>query len=132
MQPWTPVSASKKPKDSTNAAKRTHVQTSRQPAAIVRPPSLLAWRRFRQHRLALIGLCTLLGLALFVSFGGLIFARGVCAGTGVYMVGEAYSNCNDTRLILQPPSRAHPFGTDTIGRDILARTIYGGQISLTI
>jgi peptide/nickel transport system permease protein len=27
---------------------------------------------------------------------------------------------------------AHPFGTDTIGRDILARTIYGGQISLLI
>ena len=33
---------------------------------------------------------------------------------------------------LQPPSRAHFFGTDTIGRDILARTIYGGQISLSI
>ena len=30
------------------------------------------------------------------------------------------------------PSSAHPFGTDTVGRDILARTIYGGQISLMI
>ena len=33
---------------------------------------------------------------------------------------------------LHGPSRAHPFGTDAIGRDILARTIYGGQISLLI
>ncbi len=32
----------------------------------------------------------------------------------------------------KPPSAAHPFGTDTVGRDILARTIYGGQISLLI
>jgi len=33
---------------------------------------------------------------------------------------------------LQAPSREHPFGTDTVGRDILARTIYGGQISMMI
>ena len=33
---------------------------------------------------------------------------------------------------LQPPSAEHPFGTDTVGRDILARTVYGGQISLMI
>ena len=33
---------------------------------------------------------------------------------------------------MQPPSPEHPFGTDTVGRDILARTIYGGQISLLI
>ncbi|PJF32926.1 MAG: ABC transporter permease, partial [Candidatus Thermofonsia Clade 1 bacterium] len=29
-------------------------------------------------------------------------------------------------------SAEHPFGTDVIGRDILARTIYGGQVSLFI
>ena len=34
--------------------------------------------------------------------------------------------------LLQAPTREHPFGTDTIGRDILARTIYGGQISIII
>ncbi|HLV44012.1 MAG TPA: ABC transporter permease, partial [Aggregatilineales bacterium] len=38
----------------------------------------------------------------------------------------------DTSARLQPPSAEHPFGTDTVGRDILARTIYGGQISLLI
>jgi peptide/nickel transport system permease protein len=33
---------------------------------------------------------------------------------------------------LRPPSRAHPFGTDEVGRDILSRIIYGARISLTI
>ena len=32
---------------------------------------------------------------------------------------------------LQPPSLAHPFGTDELGRDILARVVYGARISLT-
>jgi peptide/nickel transport system permease protein len=68
----------------------------------------------------------------FIWLGGLIFARGVCEPTGKYVTAEAFANCNDTSVKLQPPSRAHPFGTDTIGRDILARSIYGGQISLTI
>ena len=31
---------------------------------------------------------------------------------------------------LQPPSRAHPFGTDHMGRDILSRVIYGARTSL--
>jgi peptide/nickel transport system permease protein len=61
-----------------------------------------------------------------------LFARGLCDPTGVFVTGEAYANCNDTSIKLQPPSQAHFFGTDTIGRDILARTIYGGQISLSI
>ncbi len=33
---------------------------------------------------------------------------------------------------LQPPSRAHPFGTDYLGRDILSRVIYGARTSLLI
>lgn len=35
-------------------------------------------------------------------------------------------------LYVTPPSLAHPFGTDDIGRDILSRVIYGAQISLKI
>jgi peptide/nickel transport system permease protein len=31
---------------------------------------------------------------------------------------------------LQPPSTAHPFGTDRLGRDILSRVLYGGRTSL--
>ena len=33
---------------------------------------------------------------------------------------------------LRPPSAAHPFGTDSLGRDVLSQVIYGARISLTI
>jgi peptide/nickel transport system permease protein len=32
----------------------------------------------------------------------------------------------------EPPSLAHPMGTDTLGRDIMTRLFYGGRVSLTI
>jgi len=79
----------------------------------------LTWRRFRRHKMAIFGSVTLILLVLYC-FGGAIF------------LSEKYANYNDLSQGLQPPSRVHPFGTDTIGRDILARTIYGGQISLVI
>jgi peptide/nickel transport system permease protein len=82
-------------------------------------PGQLAWRRFRRHKLAMANAVLLLLLFLY-SFGG------------VLVYSEAYANFNDTTKRLQSPSWEHPFGTDTIGRDILARTIYGGQISLLI
>ena len=79
----------------------------------------LAWLRFRRHRMALIGMGLLALLVLYCTVGALFFT-------------EKFANFNDTGIALQPPSAAHPFGTDVIGRDILARTIYGGQISLLI
>ncbi len=82
-------------------------------------PGQMAWRRFRRHKLAMAN--TVLLILLFVyAFGG------------AFVYSEAYANFNDTTKRLQGPSWEHPFGTDTIGRDILARTIYGGQISLLI
>lgn len=38
----------------------------------------------------------------------------------------------DTANMLQSPSFTHLFGTDELGRDYLARTIYGGRVSLTV
>lgn len=38
----------------------------------------------------------------------------------------------DVRNMLQPPSLVHPFGTDEVGRDYLARVIYGGRVSLLV
>ena len=99
---------------------------------VVLSPWQLAWRRFLKHRMAVFASGGLVVLALYMTLGGLFFARGLCRPTGQYVTGEAYANCNDTAIKLQPPGRAHPFGTDSIGRDILARTIYGGQISLVI
>jgi peptide/nickel transport system permease protein len=78
-----------------------------------------ALRRFVRHRAAMFGLVIL--ILLFVYMIG-----------GAFILTESYANFNDTSIRLQPPSLEHPFGTDRIGRDILARTIYGGQISLMI
>ncbi|HLE28288.1 MAG TPA: ABC transporter permease, partial [Anaerolineales bacterium] len=91
-----------------------------------------AWRRFRKHRMAMAGLVTLVLLSLYVSLGGPLLSQGYCTPIGRTVRGEAWANCNDTSLRLQPPSAQHVFGTDVIGRDIFARTIYGGQISLLI
>ncbi|MCI0556162.1 MAG: ABC transporter permease [Anaerolineae bacterium] len=95
-------------------------------------PWRLAWRRFRRHKAAVAALAGMFTILAYIWLGGLFFSRGLCEPTGKYLTSEAYANCNDLAKKLQPPSREHPFGTDTIGRDILARTIYGGQISLTI
>ena len=97
-----------------------------------RSPSELAWRRFRKHTMAMVGVGVLILLALYATVGGMVWSRGYCAPLKANVSGEAWANCNDTSLKLQPPSRAHLFGTDVIGRDIFARTIYGGQISLLI
>jgi peptide/nickel transport system permease protein len=79
----------------------------------------LTWRRFRRHRMAIFGAVVLILMFVYAFGGMLVFSEG-------------YANFTNTSLRLQPPSLAHPFGTDTIGRDILARTIYGGQISILI
>ncbi len=79
----------------------------------------LAWRRFRRHKMAIFGTVMIILIFLYCFGGMLVFS-------------EADANFNDTSDRLQPPSREHPFGTDTIGRDIMIRTIYGGQISLII
>jgi peptide/nickel transport system permease protein len=94
-------------------------------------PGQLAWRSFRHHRMAMAALVILGLLVLYVIFGGL-FVRGYCKGYDAMVTGEKWANCNDTSQVFRPPSLLHPFGTDGIGRDILARTIYGGQISFLI
>lgn len=57
-------------------------------------------------------------IILFASFAGLIATHDPTA--------------IDTRSILSPPSGSHIFGTDTLGRDIFSRIVYGSRISLSI
>lgn len=38
----------------------------------------------------------------------------------------------DAGAVLAPPSWSHPFGTDHLGRDVLARTLHGGRAALVI
>ncbi len=79
----------------------------------------LAWKRFTRHKMAMVGGLFLILLILY-SFGGSLFVE------------EKYANLTNPPIRLSPPSLQHPFGTDTVGRDVLARTIYGGQISMII
>jgi peptide/nickel transport system permease protein len=75
-------------------------------------------RRLARNPLALLGL----GIVLFVLLTA-IFADHVAP----------YSPYDsDLSLYVQPPSTAHPLGTDDVGRDILSRVIFGARISLRI
>ena len=82
-------------------------------------PTQVAWRRFRRHKMAIAGVFMLLAIVLYVTIGTFFFT-------------EAQANYTDLSIKLSPPSLEHPFGTDQVGRDLLARTIYGGQISIII
>jgi len=76
------------------------------------------WRRFRRHRLALAGLVILTLLAVGVAFGPLVWRVPI--------------DEIDFSARLAPPGGAHPFGTDDLGQDLLARVLYGGRISLAV
>jgi peptide/nickel transport system permease protein len=82
-------------------------------------PTQLIWRRFRKHRMAMIGAVGVVLLVLFIVGGSIIFPE---------------HRANDTDLYhrLAAPSSLHWFGTDSVGRDVFFRIIYGGQISLFI
>jgi peptide/nickel transport system permease protein len=77
-----------------------------------------AWRRFKRHRLAYWSLWLLGALVLAVLIGPLFYKVGI--------------NDIDFKARLAPPSGAHPLGTDDLGRDLLARVLYGGRISLAV
>jgi peptide/nickel transport system permease protein len=74
--------------------------------------------RFFRHRLAVISLLVFLVLA-----GTAIFASSLVAYD---------PNKIDPLVFDKPPSAEHPLGTDQVGRDVLSRVIYGGQISLSV
>lgn len=76
------------------------------------------WRRFRRHRMAMIGA----GLMLIIVF--IVAAAPLTA---------RYSPTKqDLRHRLQAPTAQHWLGTDELGRDVWARIVYGGRISLTV
>ena len=77
-----------------------------------------AWRRFRRHRLALIGTLLLATIALVVLLGPVLWPTPI--------------NEIDFRAKLRGPSATHPLGTDDLGQDLLARMLYGGRISLAV
>jgi peptide/nickel transport system permease protein len=81
-------------------------------------PGVETWRRFRQHRLAAASIVILVAMLLAVAFGPLVWRVPI--------------NDIDFSAHLDGPSWAHPFGTDDLGQDLLARMLYGGRISLAV
>jgi peptide/nickel transport system permease protein len=77
-----------------------------------------ATRRFRRHRLAMVGFTVLLTLVAAVLVGPFVYRVPI--------------NEIDFKAKLKGSSRAHPLGTDDLGQDLLARVLYGGRISLAV
>lgn len=81
-------------------------------------PGREAWRRFRRHRLAVICSVILAFIVLAVLLGPWLWRVPI--------------SDIDFSARMQPPSWAHPLGTDDLGQDLLARMLYGGRISLAV
>ncbi|MDQ3654504.1 MAG: ABC transporter permease [Chloroflexota bacterium] len=65
-------------------------------------------------------------------FGGLILGLVLFLAVTADVLTPYDPNFQDYGAVLQPPSAAHLFGTDEIGRDIYARVIYGSRVSLQV
>lgn len=86
------------------------------------PPGLwrLAFQRFLRHRAGVIA-----AVSLFLVIGLVVLGP-------VFLVTRDAAFRPEPLIINEPPTWEHWFGTDQVGRDIFARIIYGGQISLAI
>lgn len=76
------------------------------------------WRQFRRHKGAMVGLVLLAIIVIGSYFGPWFWPKDPFA--------------IDTSLANLSPSLENPFGTDNLGRDVLARVMIGGRISLSV
>src|SRR5512142_2210454 len=86
-----------------------------------RPPRSLAsdaWRQFRRHRPAVAGSVVLLVIIVATVLGPIVY--------------QASATNLDYGSALKGPSPAHPFGADDRGRDLLARALVGGRVSVAV
>lgn len=84
----------------------------------LRSPARMAVRRFLRHRLAVAGLVVLVLIVLATVFAG------VLSGHDPTKV--------DLSQVRQAPSAEHWLGTDGSGRDVLARLLHAGRVSLLV
>jgi peptide/nickel transport system permease protein len=92
-----------------------------------RSPLQLFWRRLRSDRVALAALTVIVALVLVAMLAPLI----------VKLVGAPGPNVQDSKAVDAfgtplGPSSGHLFGVDPLGRDVLARTVYGARVSLLV
>jgi peptide/nickel transport system permease protein len=76
------------------------------------------FRQLNRHRLATVGLIILLPMFACALFAPLLSPHNPVEP--------------DLKNILLSPSFSHPFGTDTLGRDVFSRVIYGSRVSLLV
>jgi peptide/nickel transport system permease protein len=84
----------------------------------VQSPGQRAWRRFKKHRLAVFGLILIVFIAL--------------TAIGADLIAPYEYQEQDLSRYRQGPTAAHWLGTDSYGRDVLSRLIYGGRVSLSV
>lgn len=89
------------------------------PATVGRSQREIAWRRFKQHKMALVGLFVLILLYLSAIFAPVI---------APYDPGLDL----DLNNVRATPSWDHLMGTDEIGRDEFSRVLFGGRVSLSV
>jgi peptide/nickel transport system permease protein len=77
-----------------------------------------AWRQFRHHRMAMVGLVIFAVMIVVTFVGSSLYPQEIDA--------------IDFMVTNGGPSLAHPFGTDDLGQDILARILWGGRISIAV
>lgn len=79
---------------------------------------LKALKRFSRHKLAMFGTVALILIVLLTLFAPFITQH---SPSNIDLLNRS-----------QGPSLEHPLGTDATGRDVLARTLYGGRVSLAV
>ena len=113
-------------------------------------PTQMILRRFFRSKLSIIGLVMVISLFVFCFLGPLVYTQwGETeldkSGTTEYAASYTTYTVNGVTYTLQQtiethmadnflsaPSAQHPLGTDDQGYDILARLMYGGQVSLLV
>jgi len=81
----------------------------------------ILWDRFIRNRAAVVGAVALILLILFCF-----------AGPFLWRIDPNVLDTSSAAATLANPTLAHPFGTDDVGRDTLARAMIGGQVSLLV
>lgn len=84
-----------------------------------------AWRRLMRNKLAVVSLVWI-AVIVVVAVTADLWVPGVL-GSPTYI-----DTSQAAALQKLPPSWEHPFGTDTLGRDVMSRVIYGSRISLAV
>jgi len=87
-------------------------------SSIAEPAGLLqrGWRRVLRRPVSLVG--------------GVIVLGFVAVALGAPWVARVDPTATDWSQIRKPPSAAHPFGTDDLGRDNFARVVWGSRVSM--